>query len=59
MKFTAERPKYFYAAGLILFMRAPRTALEEEVFQTLSAKWIQWFDDALTYAYFQTKRPPV
>jgi hypothetical protein len=32
MKFTAERPKYFYAAGLILFMRAPRTALEEEVF---------------------------
>ena len=59
MKFTAERPKYFYAAGLILFMRAPRTALEEEVFQTLSAKWIQWFDDALTYVYFKNKGPPV
>jgi len=59
MKFTAERPKYFYAAGLILFMRAPRTALEEEIFQTLSAKWIQWFDDALTYVYFKNKGPPV
>ena len=42
------KPKYYYAAALILFLRASRTDLEESVFQHLSARWCDWFNEDLT-----------
>jgi hypothetical protein len=40
---TTSWPKYYYAAGLILFMRASRTPKEEEAFQNLESAWQDWF----------------
>ncbi len=58
MRFTyQERPKYFYAAGLLLYLRAFRTALEEKVLQNLSERWSSWFDEDLTYDYLVKKCP--
>lgn len=36
------RPRYYFAAGLVLYMRAFRTSIEKEVFKTIS----DWWEDA-------------
>jgi hypothetical protein len=52
------RPRYYYAAALILFMRASRTAKEEEVFVKLSERWPDWFGSVeLDYAYLDKGAP--
>ena len=43
------RPKYYHAAGIILFLRASRTPKEEEVFQSLCNRWQEWFGTDLDY----------
>jgi hypothetical protein len=43
------RPKYYFAAGIILFLRASRTPKEEEVFQILSNRWQEWCGTDLDY----------
>jgi hypothetical protein len=51
------RPKYYYAAGLILFMRASRTPKEEEVFQHLVQSWEDWFGTDLNYVALKSGPP--
>ena len=51
------KPKYYYAAALILFLRASRTELEEKVFQHLCKMWTDWFNEDLTYKALE-KGPP-
>jgi len=52
------RPRYYFAAALILFMRTSRTDKEEEVFQKLLALWPDWFGGTeLDYEYLK-KGPP-
>ena len=53
----SDRPKYYWAAGLLLFMRPSRTEKEEEVFKDLSSMWQNWFAADLDYAYL-AKGPP-
>ena len=52
------RPRYYFAAGLLLYMRASRTPIEEEVFQTISDRWENaWFSEALNYCVL-ARGPP-
>jgi hypothetical protein len=52
------RPRYYFAAGLLLYMRASRTPIEEEVFQTISDRWENaWFSEALDYCVL-ARGPP-
>jgi len=51
------KPKYYYAAALILFLRASRTDLEETVFQQLSARWCDWFNEELTFEVLKKGAP--
>jgi len=58
MAFPAHpKPKYFYAAALILFLRASRTESEETVLQALSQMWTVWFCEDLTFEVLR-KGPP-
>ena len=58
MAFPAHpKPKYYYAAALILFLRASRTESEETVLQALSQMWTVWFGEDLTFEVLR-KGPP-
>jgi hypothetical protein len=58
MAFPAHpKPKYFYAAALILFLRASRTESEETVLQTLSQMWTVWFCEDLTFEVLRKGAP--
>ena len=54
----APRPKHYYAAALLLFMRPNRTNREEIVFQNLMEMWPLWFDRVLNYDEI-SKKPPI
>jgi len=51
------RPRYYFAAALILFMRASRTEKEEKVFRELFERWPEWFGEELDYGTLN-KGPP-
>jgi hypothetical protein len=53
----APRPKHYYAAALLLFMRPKRTNREEIVFQNLMEMWRVWFDRELKYDQISIEPP--
>ena len=56
--YPSPRPRYYYAAALILYMRTSRTAMEDEVFQKIKQLWEEeWFSEALCYEVL-AKGPP-
>ena len=56
--YPSPRPRYYYAAALILYMRTSRTAMEDEVFQKIKQLWEEeWFSEALCYEVL-VKGPP-
>ena len=54
-----KRPKYYFAAALILFMRSSHTPKEEEVLQVLREKWRDWFGVELSYEALKAGPPQV
>jgi len=54
----AGRPKYFFAAAILLYMRHPRTPEEEAAFQRLDSAWQEWYSgEHITYEVL-FKGPP-
>jgi hypothetical protein len=52
------RPRYYFAAALLLYMRASRTAIEEKVFRKISDMWEDtWFSQVLDYSVL-ARGPP-
>ena len=54
----ALKPKYFFAAAILLYMRHPRTPEEEAAFQRLDSAWQEWYTgEQITYEVL-LKGPP-